>query len=79
MNWLTTFFRTGRRPKQLLNMIGIRQRNNTARNSVVLSLLGAGIGAAAFGMLRGAGRNNATNGMMQPVKQAMSQIRNPVS
>ncbi|SDY94587.1 Protein of unknown function [Evansella caseinilytica] len=53
------------------NFFGLRRRNNNARNGIMMSLVGIGIGAAAYGMIRG--RNNGNNNMMRPVKQWLGQ------
>ncbi len=76
MNWLFTSFRTGRRMQQMLEMVGMRQRRNN--RSLLLSIVGLGLGAAAVTMMRG--RDMNLNNMMEPVKEAVGDmdLRNPI-
>ncbi|UCZ54413.1 DUF3918 family protein [Bacillus shivajii] len=53
-------------------MFGMR-RNKRNGNGLMMSLVGIGVGAAAYGMMRG--RNNGNNNMMEPVQKAMNQFR----
>ncbi|ADU30294.1 DUF3918 family protein [Evansella cellulosilytica] len=53
-----------------MDMFGKKRNNN--RNGLMMSLVGIGIGAAAYSMMRG--RNNGN--MMQPIQKAMGQITN---
>ncbi len=79
MNWLN--YLNGKRTNQLLEMVGIRRRHNT-RNGIMISILGLGLGAAAYGMMRGRNEQNDQtnrNNILQPVERLMDQIRNPVS
>ncbi|WP_157812140.1 hypothetical protein [Alteribacter populi] len=50
-----------------------RRRNNNG-NALMLSLVGLGVGAAAYGLTRG--RNNrGNNDMMQSAQRAFNQMR----
>lgn len=53
-------------------MMGMR-RNNNGRNTVMMSIVGLGVGAAAYGLMRG--RNNNGNNTMQPVQRAFNQMQ----
>lgn len=76
MNWLFSSFRSGRRMQQMLEMAGMRKRRNN--RSLMFSILGLGLGAAAFSMVRDRGMN--MNNMMEPVRDAVGDmnIRNPI-
>lgn len=75
MNWLFSSFRTGRGMQRMLEMMGMRRRQNN--RGLMLSIVGLGLGAAAARMMRG--RN--MNGVMVPIKDKVQQIdiRNPIS
>ncbi|WP_280768885.1 hypothetical protein [Salipaludibacillus daqingensis] len=55
-------------------MFGMRRNNKGNGNAVMYSLVGLGVGAAAYGVMRG--RNNRGNNMMEPVQKAFDQMRN---
>lgn len=61
-----------------MNMLGMRRKNN--RNGVMWSLVGLGVGAAAYGMMRG--RNNNMNlnpnNMMKQFQNTINQTKNPL-
>ncbi|WP_017729356.1 DUF3918 family protein [Halalkalibacterium ligniniphilum] len=76
MNWLTSSFLRRNRNLPLMNMLGFRRRSN--RNGMMMSVLGLGLGAAAYRMIRGRNMNGATNSIMQPIQKAFNQMRNPV-
>ncbi|MGO4889487.1 hypothetical protein ACJ2A9_17200 [Anaerobacillus sp. MEB173] len=74
VNWLANSFRIGRRSQQLFDIFGMRRRNNN-RNGMMMSIVGLGIGAAAYGLMRG--RNgNGRNQMMQPIQRSLNMLRN---
>ncbi|WP_209123748.1 hypothetical protein [Alkalihalobacillus sp. BA299] len=76
-NWLTYMFRSGRRTQQVMDMFGIRRDNN--RNGLMLSLVGLGLGAVAYGFLRGRNGDNMNLNGLQVVPRLFGQVRNPVS
>lgn len=45
-------------------------------NGVIMSLIGMGIGAAAYGMMK---KRNNNNKMMEPIKDAMNQMNDPLN
>lgn len=60
---------------QLLEMMGMRQRRNN--RSIMLSIVGLGIGAAVLRMMRGRNMND----MMEPIRDTVGKMdmRNPIS
>jgi hypothetical protein len=52
-------------------MFGMGRNNNG--NTLMWSLVGLGVGAAAYGLMRG--RNNNGNNITQPVQRAFNQMR----
>lgn len=77
MNWLFTTFRSGRRMQQMLSMFGMGKRRNN--RSLLFSIVGLGLGAAAISMMRG--RNMQVSTITDPIQQAMGDmgIRNPIA
>ncbi|OIJ13420.1 hypothetical protein BKP37_10630 [Anaerobacillus alkalilacustris] len=75
MNWLFSSFRTGRGMQRMLEMMGMRRRQNN--RGLMLSIVGLGLGAAAARMMRGRNMND----VMVPIKDKVQQIdiRNPIS
>lgn len=69
MNWLL-----GQVVQQVLQMVGMKKRRNN--RSLMLSIVGLGIGAAALSMMRGRNMNT----MMDPITQAVGEmgIKNPL-
>ncbi|MCD8508994.1 MAG: hypothetical protein LRY73_03285 [Bacillus sp. (in: Bacteria)] len=57
-----------------MNMLGMKKNNNT-RNGIMLTLVGVGVGAAAYSMMRG--RNNGD--IMRPIQRTMEQMRDQMS
>ncbi|WP_026674554.1 hypothetical protein [Alkalihalobacterium bogoriense] len=64
-------------------MFGMRRNKKNGNTPLMVTLVGVGVGAAAYGLMRG--RNNGNNGdnnnqmmdnMMQPIQKAMDQFRN---
>ncbi|MFA9557035.1 hypothetical protein ACERII_07015 [Evansella sp. AB-rgal1] len=57
-----------------MNMFGMNKKNNN-KNGLMISLVGLGIGAAAYSMMKGRNTNNMNN-MMEPIKNVMDQMKN---
>lgn len=56
-------------------MFGMRRNNNVNGNALMWSLVGLGVGAATYGVIRGRNNNGNNNDMMQPVQRAFNQMR----
>lgn len=55
-------------------------RNKNKGNGLMMTLVGIGVGAAAYGLMRGRiNGNNGGDNMMEPIQKAMNQMRNPYS
>lgn len=79
MNGLFSSFRSGRRMQQMLEMTGIRRKKNN--RSLMLSIVGLGLGATAIGMMRDRDMNmDKMNNMMDPIKEAVGdmEMRSPI-
>lgn len=79
MNGLFSSFRSGRRMQQMLEMTGIRRRRNN--RSLMLSIVGLGLGATAISMMRDRGMNmDKMNNIMEPIKEAVGDMdmKNPI-
>ncbi|UOE93099.1 hypothetical protein [Alkalihalobacillus sp. LMS39] len=63
-------------------MLGMKRNKKNGNTPLMVTLVGVGVGAAAYGLMRG--RNNGNNddnnqmmdNMMQPIQKAMNQFRN---
>jgi hypothetical protein len=57
----------------MFGMFGMGRNNNG--NALMMSLVGLGIGAVAYGIIRGR-NNNGNNNIMQPLQRAANQLNN---
>ncbi|RBW68296.1 hypothetical protein [Bacillus taeanensis] len=69
MNNLAWIFNVGRGVQQILQMFGNRRNN---RGGMMLSLLGLGMGAAAYGMTRRRRNGNAPQPAVQPIRNMVT-------
>lgn len=53
-------------------MMGMKRNKNG--NAVMMSIVGMGIGAAAYGLMRGR-NNNGNNNMMESAQKAFNQMK----
>ncbi|WP_179298749.1 hypothetical protein [Evansella halocellulosilytica] len=56
-------------------MFGMGRNNNRNGNGLMMSLVGLGVGAAAYGIMRGRNNRGTNNNMMEPVQKAFNQMR----
>ncbi|MBU8907409.1 DUF3918 family protein [Desertibacillus haloalkaliphilus] len=75
-------FNSGRGMQQMLETVGIREKNNNTTRNIMLSVVGLGVGAAAYTMMRD--RNNNANNidmqqMIAPVQNAIENVADDVT
>lgn len=79
VNWIANSFRIGRRSQQLVDIFGMRRNNNNNRNGIMMSLVGLGLGALAYGLMRGRngnGNNQINSQITESIQKSFDPVRN---